>query len=448
MERHGRVRRTGALAAFSAALVVSAFAPSLASGQNPVDDVLKGLGVGGQSPAPAAGVPGGSGYQPPLHGRNPHGQGTAASVDFFPSNTLPLGDDTSSSTDGDEGEDIVIGRSRGEQNPDGSYHGKITIFSLFGGAIVPDVEVESDPDDGPQSFNPLQQPVLDAICEGSEGQLCLIVLQADSETTNSGSTNSFNALNLNLGGDNGLHFSLLESNGNIEEDSNCQRAHGDSSVVDVNAGERQPIITVGESSADSEACNNGPSTQQNDSSFFTLGGEEPEECADGEEFSEGIPFVFAFVCNADDTNGEGENVQQAPVPYGVREALAFFLIPIIPDGGVFTRQFEPPEEETALLKFTAAASESHAVAPPRKTPPTTPVGGAGAGAPAGQVGAGPAGQDGEEGPGPVSREAGPGAGELAFTGSAVLILALIGACLLVAGLTASRHAVRHRRPAA
>jgi hypothetical protein len=450
MGRHRRTRRITAVAALSAAFAVSAIAPSLASGQNVVGDLLQGLGLGGQGGAPAAGVPGGSGYQPPAHGSNPHGQGTAGSVDFLPSNTLPLGGDTSSSTDGEEGEDIVIGRSRGEQNSDGSYHGKITILSLFGGAIVPDVEVETDPGEEESFDNPFD-PVLGAICEGSEGQLCLLVLDADSKTTNSRSTNSFSALNLNLGGEEGLHVSLLESNGNIEGDSSCQTSHGDSKVIDVNAGERQPIVTLGESSADSQACNNGPSSQHNDSRFLVLGGNEvPEECASGEEFEFTDFFpLFAFVCNADDTNGVGEPVNQMGEPYGVREALTVFLGLFVPNGDTVSLALVQPDEETALLKGTAAASESHAVAPPaQRTPPVTPGAGAGPGGQAGQQGGGPEGQAGGGPGGPVAEAAGPGAGDLAFTGTDVLILGLIGAALVMAGLTATRLAVRHRRTTA
>ena len=271
MEWHGRIGRTGAVAAFSGhPYRFRSRALACVRRRGPVGDVLKGLGVGG-GPAPAAGVPGGSGYHPPLHGDNPHGQGTAASADFFPSNTLPLGGDTDSSTDGDEGEDIVLGRSRGEQNSDGSYHGKVTILSLFGTDVIPSVETGPNEEESGE-FGPIED-LLEAICEGSGGELCIAVLEADSKTTDSGSENSFNFFNLNAGGEEGLHVSALSSNGNIQEDSNCQTAHGDSSVVDV-AGQGQPIVTLGDSETDSKACNNAPSSQENDSSFFILLGEE------------------------------------------------------------------------------------------------------------------------------------------------------------------------------
>ena len=137
---------------------------------------------------------------------------------------------------------------------------------------------------------------------------------------------------------------------------------------------------------------------------------------------------------------------QTDEPYGVREAFTLFVGLFCPDCDFSTRGLlEPPEEETAFLKLTLAASESHAVAPPAAPTPATPGSGTVAGAVAGQPGAGPGGQGDDDGGGPAAEEAGPGTGELAFTGSAVLTLALIGACLVVAGLTASRQAVRHRR---
>lgn len=136
MNRHRRTRRLTALAALSGALAASAIAPALASGQNVVDDLLNGLGVGGGGggPTPAAGVPGDGGYQPPLHGNNPHGQGTVGTVDIQPSDTLPLSGDPVGGEGADQ-EEIVAGRARGEQNADGTYHGHITILALFGNEV-------------------------------------------------------------------------------------------------------------------------------------------------------------------------------------------------------------------------------------------------------------------------------------------------------------------------
>jgi hypothetical protein len=397
-------------------------------------------------------VPGGSGYQPPAHGSNPHGQGTVKTLDFIPSNTLPLGGDTDSSTDGEEGEDVVLGRSRGEQNPDGTYHGEINVLSLFGFNVVPPVETdEGETESGP--LEPIQQNVLDAICAGSGFQLCLKVLAADSETTNSGSTNSFNAFNFNLGGrEEGITLSLMESNGNIESDGTCQTSHGDAGLLSLQHGD-DPTLKLGESESDSTACNNAPSTQENDSRFIVLGGHHiPHDCATGEPdsaFTAFSPF-FSFVCNADDSNGVGEDTTQMDEPYGVREALTVFLFEFIEhENGDVALAGVDGDGDTAFLKGTVAASESHAVAPPAPENPPTTTPGAGAGAPAGQQGGGPEGQAGG-GPedGPVATTAGPGTGDLAFTGSDVLILGLIGAGLVLAGLTATRLAVRKRRATA
>jgi hypothetical protein len=449
MDGHRRVRGFTALAALSAALAVSAVAPALASGQNVVDEVLNGLGVGGEA-TPAAGVPDGSGdgYQPPLHGDNPHGQGTVGVIDIQPSNTLPLSGDPVGGDDPDQ-EEIVVGRSRGEQNADGSYHGHITVLALFGNEVLGVDTVPGETENGP--LQPLQVQLLDPLCENTQENLCLQVLKADSSTTDSGSTNSFSVLNARIGGEEGVTTGVAESNGNISSDGSCQTSHGDSNVASLGAGGNE-VAVVGESSSDSTACNNGTSSVSQDSRWIQLGGEDvPIPCGSGEEteFDPLFPIVAA-VCNANDENGIGEQVTQAGMPYGVREAFSLFLLAM--EDSSLARQFEGP---TAALKGTVAASESHAVAPPSQAgpTPTTPTTPGGAGGQAGQKGGGGAGGEGEgegggagagEG-GPAAEAAAPGAGDLAFTGTDVLVLALIGMGLVMAGLTATRLAGRHRR---
>ena len=71
--------------------------------------------------------------EPPLHGTNPHGQGTAAVVDLGPNDARPFTVDETGSADD---EDIVVGRSRGEQRADGTYHGHVTVAALFGNEII------------------------------------------------------------------------------------------------------------------------------------------------------------------------------------------------------------------------------------------------------------------------------------------------------------------------
>ena len=450
-KRLTRRRRKTAVLAFAvlcAALAVSAIAPALASGQNVVDDLLERVGVGG-GPTPSAGVPDGSGngYQPPLHGGNPHGQGTVGTVDIQPTNTLPLSGDPDGGDDPDQ-EEVVLGRSRGEQNADGSYHGHVTVLALFGNEVIGVDTGPGETENGP--LQPLQEQVLDEICTESDENLCLEVLKADSSTTDSGSTNSFAVLNAQLGGEQGVVTGVGNSNGNISSDGTCQTSHGDSNVASLAAG-GDSVAVVGESSSDSTACNNGSSSTTQSSKWIELGGEDvPIPCGSGEEteFAPLFPILVA-VCNASDENGIGEQVTQTGAPYGVREAFSIFLLAI--ENSSLARQFEGP---TALLKGTAAAAESHAVAPPAQpstTPTPTP---GGPGGQAGQKGGGAGGEGGaggddggggDAGGGPAAETAGPGAGDLAFTGTDVLILALIGMGLVVAGLTATRLAGRHRR---
>jgi hypothetical protein len=437
MDRHRRRRRTTALVAVSAAFAVSVIAPSFASA-GVVEDLLNGLGLGGQNsgPAPAAGVPGGDGnYQPPLNGSNPHGQGSVAIGDITPSDNVPLPGDPAGGS-GEDQEEIVAGRSRGEQNADGSYHGHITILALFGNELL-GVDNPGGTAHGP--LEPLQAGLLDQICDASNDALCLEVLKADSETTSSGSTNSFSVVNAAVGGSNGIKVEGPGSNGNISSDGTCQTSHGDDNIAEVDVGGDALELDVAQANSDSQACNNGTNSQTQSSKVIQLNGTDiPVPCGSNtpdNEFTPLAPLATA-VCNADDTNGAGEPGSQTGPQYGVREALSAFVLEL---GG-----------NSALLKVTAAGAESHAVAPPGGDTPTTPTTpGGGAGGKRGQQGGGPGGGQGDDGPGgpggPVSTEAGPGSGDLAFTGANVLILGLIGTGLVLAGLATTRRAVRHRR---
>ena len=255
---------------------------------------------------------------PPLHGTNPHGQGTVAGIDTNPDPTRPY----TGSTTGN-GEDIVVGRSRGEQNADGTYHGHITIASLFGNEIV---GVDTTP--GQNRKGPLdavQQSLLTPLCNGSGNQICLSLVTADSSTTSTGSTNHFSTAHATLGGANGIDVGAAESNGNISSDGTCQTSHGDSQVANANAG-GQALASVAKSSTDSKACRGQAPTQTNTSSVIGLGGTgvplPAPGCADGTaDTVTGIPTILPIVCNGDDTNGaQGSN------PYGVRDALDAFVL--------------------------------------------------------------------------------------------------------------------------
>src|SRR5437588_532124 len=136
---------------------------------------------------------------------------------------------------GSNSEEVILGRARGEQRSDGTYHGHITILSLFGNEIL---GVDSNPgqsEHGP--LNAVQTQVLNNLCSSSGGQLCVNVVTADSATTATGSTNHFEVAHANVGASNtGLVVDAANSDGNISNDANCQSATGDSSVAQANAG--------------------------------------------------------------------------------------------------------------------------------------------------------------------------------------------------------------------
>lgn len=277
---------------------------------------------------------------PPLHGTEPHGQGTVAVIDTNPDPTRPYTDSTTGN-----GEDIVVGRSRGGQRADGTYYGHITVASLFGNEIVGVDTRPGETKSGPLSA--VQTNLLDALCNGSGNQICLSAVTVDSTTTNSGSTNRFSVAHAKLGGDNGIEVGAAESNGNISSDGNCQTSRGDSQAADVRAG-GQAVASLSKSSTESKACRGQAPQQTNTSSVLSLGGSGvplPDPgCADGTpDTVTGIPTLLPIVCNADDTNGS-----QAGAPYGVREALDAFVL---------------ATGTAAAAKLTTAASESRAVAP-------------------------------------------------------------------------------------
>lgn len=278
--------------------------------------------------------------EPPMHGDNPHGQGTVGVIDVTPSNQRPLGGNPDGSN---AGEEVVVGRSRGEQGGDGDYHGHITILAVLGAEVV-----GVDTDEGEQDSGPLAalQGVLDQVCTDSAGNLCLVLVKANSKTTNDSSRNRFEAVSLIVGGPTGIQVRVAESEGNIEEDGGCQEAEGTSRVTGISAG-GQAVADFGRSRARSKACDGGASEQTNSSSVLALGGQgvpfPAAGCASGaKDTITGIPAVAPVVCNADDEGQVGD-------PSGVREALDVFVLQA--DG-------------TPLVKVSGAASESHAQRPP------------------------------------------------------------------------------------
>jgi hypothetical protein len=412
-----------------AVLAIGVGIPTLASASR-VNNLLNNIGIGGGSaPAgdggaaatPKAGTP--PNYVPPLHGTEPHGQGSDAVVDLAPSTSNPYpGDPTQQSG----GEEVIAGDSRGQQNSDGTYHGRVTLLYLLGSPIV---QVTSDP--GQSNDGPLQpiQDVLDQVCSQSGSQFCLTVLGMHSSSTSNSSTNSLEVAGAHIGGESGVNADVLTSNGNISSDGSCQTAHGDSGVASANVGPLTADALSG--SSDSTACSSGSQSVHQDSTVVNLGGNglpiPAAGCANGTPNTNFTPLspLLSAVCNADDTNGS-----QTSSPYGVREALTVFAL---------------VSGNSALLKTTTAGPESHAVAPPASTTPTPP-GNPGNGGNAGANGnGGNGGNGGGAGNGPAANSAASGNGQLAFTGADLLALGLVGGALILGGLALTTAGRRHRQ---
>ena len=417
-----RARRNRSVTAIATALLGMIAVPAIAFGA--ATDIVNGVLGGAGGTADRAGVPGvGTGYQPPLHTSDPHGQGSVAVVDVGPSQDLPLPDSDPSNGD----EDIVIGDSRGEYSG-GQYHGRVTILRALIPIIGQNVDISFKTEEGQTNNGPLGplQAGLDTFCVDTS--VCLTLLAVNSSTNSSGSQNSFQTAGADIGGG-AVTADVLSSSGNISDDGTCQTATGSSSWVDLDVGGALTADAL-QGSSSSTSCNNGTQNQTNDSELLNVLGFGlpilPAGCNNGTADTNVIPpdpidDLIVLACHADDSSGAGEAVNQAASPYGVREALTVFLL-----GGI--------------VKITLSGPESHAQAPPAVVP-------------AGETGGPGNNTDGPGNPGPggddtsVAGEAGPGAGDtLPFTGTNLLLLALIGAGLLAAGLAATTLS-RHRETA-
>ncbi len=298
--------------------------------------------------------------QPPLHGSNPHGQGSVAVVDLNPSATRPYSAEPNGSPDA---EDVVVGRARGEQRSDGSYHGHITVAALFGNEILSGADTNA----GESVDTDILQPLLTGLCTGTG--ICLSAVHVTSSTTTTGSTNRFSLAHATIGsvagglpvGTPGLSIGAAESNGNIGQNATCQISHGDSNVANVSAG--ATVADVATSSSDTTACRDQAPIQTNSSSVINLGTTGiaippliPAGCATGAaDTVGGIPVLLEIVCNADDSSNGGGS--QTSDPYGVRDALDVYV------GAL---------GQSALAKVSTSSSESSAHAPAAAPPPPPP----------------------------------------------------------------------------
>jgi hypothetical protein len=451
-----RRRRAGVVAASIAVLAVAIGLPTLASA-NGVDNLLNGVGLSGgsggggdtsgsdaSSPSPQAGVP--PNYVPPLVGTGPHGQGTDAVVDLSPSDTNPLPPYP------DSGQDVIVGDSEGSQNPDGTYHGRVTAANILGLTLPDLLQIETNPgeskDGALQQLNELLGPN-GQLCAGGTG-VCLTVLDMHSSTTATGSHNSFSAVDVGVLGQ--VAATALTSEGDISHDpaTGCQTAHGSSQVAGANAlGLLGADTLPGEST--STSCPNGSQSVSQSSGVLGLTGLPgslnvpitSQGCEDGTPNTQpdllGLAPILAGIgvlsamCNAND-----QDSGQTSNPYGVREGLTAFLLPIA--GG--------------LIKVTTAGPESHAVAQAAPVTPTTPstplappAGNQGNKGNKGKNNKGNGGNGGAGGgAGAAAGAAAAGNGQLAFTGADLLVLGLVGGALILGGLALTTTAGRrHRR---
>jgi hypothetical protein len=371
------------------------------------------------------------GYKPPLHGTDPHGTGTVATIDLPPTNTEPEPGNPAGP------ELLVVGRPEGSQNPDGTYHGHITIAALAGTELLGVDTTEGHT--AHSQLDPINSMLLGQICSASGNQICLNAITADSATTPDGSTNHFEVLGAHVGGASGINADVATADGNISDNGSCQTSGGDSNVATATVGGAINADALNSSSV-SQACNNGtpPSTTQTSNAInlngVTVPVPPPAGCANGTPntvFTLLPPLnVIDTVCNADDPG-----TTQAGVPYGVREALTVF-------GDLLG---------TGVLKATTAAAETRAVAPP--VAPGSPNIAPNNGNPFIGPGGGNKGKKNNGGNGGgngggsgVGASAAAGGGSLPFTGANLIWLAMLGLGLMAAGLAGAAVTPVVQRP--
>jgi len=440
----------GALATFAIAL------PQAASGgvlgdvlggvQNTVNQTVGGVlggaggsggsgGTGSASPAPApapAPTPAASGAttEPPLEGTTPHADGAVVDTDINNPVLPDLG--------------VTVGQSRGEQDAQGNYSGIVKVISVTG--LGAPVELAIETDEGETQSGPLGpiNDALDDLCTTSD--LCLNVLDYDSETTDKGSENSFSAADVDLLGG-VVAANALSSEGNISETKKCQSAESESTAADVGVLTGAVAADVLAAESESTACNDGtPSESTNDSTVAELNGTGVlallgcDEDQVDDEF--GLPALVDGVCNGDDTNGS-----QADAPYNIRKALGIEVLPLLAVVGIGV-DLDASEAET----LAQAPDEEEPECPDPNNPdcdedppdpecPDADNPDCGNGPPDGP----PNGPYGPNGPGGPS---GDSPDSLPFTGADLTILGLIGGIVMAAGLGLMAYADRRRKAVA
>jgi hypothetical protein len=406
MRRSVRKRAAGAAAAVGAALLLGGPAVSLAldAGQaattSPVTDSTS---QPARESAPASAS---------VQGTNPHGQGTAVAV----------------SVGGKEA--VVVGRSRGEARPDGTYHGHTTTLGLFGNDVIANDTGPGQTAKGPLA--PLQEQVLDQICSGSNGNLCVDVLRADSATTGSGSANHSRLAGVTLGGPNGANATVADSNGNIQSNGDCQQAHGDVTLLKLVLG-GNPLLDIGESASDSNSCPSGTTVTNSSNPLVAIGGQAiplPGCGANSPGNLVDLGPLVTIACNAGAATGAGGIVN---------DALA---------GTVLAGASGPVATLSGAGTGASAQAPSQGVLGVRQTGSSSPASSKKKGSSTGaNRGNGTDKKDGNGEKAPASAVASrplpaEQAGKLPYTGSDVVLALLVASCLLAAGLGLRRLTAR------
>ena len=401
-----------------------------------------GGGAGGSTPSPAPApaatpAPAASGptTQPPIDGDTPHAEGAVIDTDVNNPILPDLG--------------VTVGESRGEQDAQGNYSGVVNVITVTGlgdpitlGISTSEGETVSGP------LGPLND-ALDDLCTASD--LCLTVLDYDSETTDKGSENSFSAATVDLLGGT-VAADAVSSEGNISETKKCQTAEGESTAADVGVLTDTVAADVLSAESESRACNNGnPDESTNDSTVATLNGNGllallgcDEDQVDDEFPGAPLNALVDGVCNGDDMNGA-----QADAPYNIRKALGIDVLPaVLPLVGVG-------------VDLDASEAETLAQAPDEEEPPECPDPNnpdcdedppdpecpdadnpdCGNISPEGP----PNGSFGPNDPGGPGGPSGDSPDSLPFTGADLTILGLIGGIVMAAGLGLMAYADRRRK---
>jgi hypothetical protein len=192
MDRHQRIRLFAAFAALLTALAVSAVIPALATGQSDRPGLLELLGLRGERAAdvsPPAEAGAGKAAEQPAYGSNGsrHRRGGEGRERAGANGSSGLGQSSSPSTSGGSSgtagglADAISGGSSGSV-ADEAPAGQTGVVSLFGFEAIPPLGDGSDGTE-PGLLGQVQRDLLDAICSGSGGQLCLSVVVPDPEGT-------------------------------------------------------------------------------------------------------------------------------------------------------------------------------------------------------------------------------------------------------------------------